>query len=146
MTINILTEAIEKRRSIRKYDRDKAIDPAILLRLVKAAMLAPSARNLQPWQYIIITNRDKLDKLPEVHPYASMMKEATAAILVCGDKGREPNDFYLVQNGAAATQNILLEAWSNGLGSVWLGVFGRAERMTVISDFFHFLQRSYPSR
>ncbi len=136
MTSDIRTEAIERRRSIRKYDRNKPVDHDTLIRLVRAAMLAPSARNLQPWQFIIITHREMLDSIPEVHPYASMMKEATAAILVCGDKSVDPNEFYLAQNGAAATQNILLEAWSNGLGSVWLGVYGREERMKAISERF----------
>ena len=136
MTSEIKTEAIERRRSIRKYDRNKPVDHDTLLRLVRAAMLAPSARNLQPWQFIVITRREILDTIPEIHPYAAMMKEATAAILVCGDKAKDPNDFYLVQNGAAATQNILLEAWSNGLGSVWLGVYGREERMNAVSERF----------
>jgi nitroreductase len=116
-----MTEAILRRRSIRKYDKGRPVKREALQELMRAAMYAPSARNLRPWQFVVITDRGLLDKIPDVHPYASMLMEATAAILVCGDRNKDPNDFYLVQNGAAATQNILLEAWAQGLGSVWLG-------------------------
>ncbi len=129
-------EAIGKRRSIRKYDRTRPVEREKLQQLIRAAMYAPTARNLQPWQFVVITDRELLDRIPEVHPYSLMMREATAAIVVCGDREKDPSDFYLVQNGSAATQNILLEAWALGLGTVWLGVYGRPERVEGISRLF----------
>ncbi len=130
-------EAIEKRRSIRKYDSSRPVERVKLNGLIRAAMYAPSARNLQPWHFVVVTSRDILDRIPGIHPYSAMLSEATAAILVCGDREKEPNDFYLVQNGSAATQNILLEAYAMGLGTVWLGVFGRKERMHVLSELLN---------
>jgi nitroreductase len=137
-------DAILKRRSIRKYDKNKNIEKDVLRRLLVAAMYAPSARNLQPWQFILTANRNILNKIPDVHPYAKMMYEATAAILVCGDKHKDPNEFYLVKNCSAATQNILLEAYENGLGSIWLGVYGREERMKAIVELFELPEHIVP--
>ena len=142
MINHLIIEAIEKRRSIRKYDLNRPVERNKLEGLIRAAMYAPTARNLQPWHFVIVTAREILDKIPDVHPYSAMVKEATAAIVVCGDRVKEPNDFYLVQNGSAATQNILLEAYAMGLGTVWLGVFGREERMKGISELTAYPLRS----
>lgn len=126
-------ENIISRRSIRKF-MDKPIESAMIEKLLEAAMYAPSARNTQAWNFVVINNRNLLDKLVEIHPYAKMLKQAPLAILVCGDKGIEDNEAYLSLNCAAATQNILLAAHSFGLGSVWLGVYPRHERMDPIRD------------
>jgi len=129
-------EAIFNRRSVRKYS-NKEISEEFIDKMLKAAMYAPSARNYQPWQFIVVNERNKLDDLSEVHPYGKMLKEATLAILVCGDRQLEPNDAYLSQNCSAATQNILLAAYDLGIGSVWLGVYPREQRMNDISKYFN---------
>lgn len=144
MTHNTRIEAISRRRSIRKYNINIPISRTILQQLIAAGMFAPTARNLQPWHFIIITDRKILDQIPAIHPYAQMMFEATAAILVCGDRLKDPNDFYLVQNGSAATQNILLEAWAHNIGSVWLGVYGREERMESVGALFNLPEHVIP--
>ena len=125
-------EAIFDRRSIRKYDT-RPVEVEKIVEMLKAAMYAPSANNTQPWQFMVITNREMLDELRRVHPYAAMLATAPLAILVCGDKSREPNEGYLNTNCSAATQNLLLAAQALGLGSVWLGVFPREERIKGIS-------------
>lgn len=129
------SKAILDRRSIRKYI-NKPVPNKIIDELLKAAMFAPSARNFRPWQFIVIDERSILIELSELHPYAKMMKEATLAILVCGDLFIEKEIGYLAVNCAAATQNILLSAYAQGLGSVWLGVYPRQPRMTDIQKFF----------
>jgi nitroreductase len=130
-TLNV----IFNRRSIRKY-KSQAVEPEKIEQLLKAAMYAPSARNTQSWQFMVITERAILDEIRKVHPYAGMLKEATLAILVCGDKTLETNEGYLNTNCSAATQNILLAAYDLGLGSVWLGVYPREERMKGLSSLF----------
>lgn len=137
MKNNNTIEAIYNRRSIRKYDKERPVERKKLEQLIRAAMYAPTARNLQPWHFIIITEREVLDRIPSIHPYAKMVHQASAAILVCGDRSKEPNDIYLAKNCSAATQNILLEAYALGIGSVWLGVFGREERMKNLSSLFN---------
>ncbi|MFC1733621.1 nitroreductase family protein [candidate division KSB1 bacterium] len=128
--------AIFTRRSIRKYTK-QVISQEFVVKLLEAAMHAPSARNLQPWQFIVINEREKLDDLSEIHPYGKMLKEATLTILVCGDRNLESNDAYLLQNCVASTQNILLAAHDLGLGAVWLGVYPREQRINDIRKYFN---------
>ena len=125
-------EVILTRRSIRKYS-NKEIPTKIIANLLEAGMYAPSARNLQAWQFVVINNRGLLNELAEIHPYGKMLKQAPLAILVCGDKMKEESEGYLSLNCAAATQNIMLAAHSLGLGSVWLGVYPKENRIEPIS-------------
>jgi len=124
-------EAILTRRSIRVYEPGE-IPLATLKELVKAAMYAPTAADEQPWYFVIITDRALLERIPSLHPYASMVSEAAAAILVCGSPGLEKHAGMWVQDCAAATQNLLLAAHAKGLGSVWVGVYPREERMAPL--------------
>jgi len=122
-----LIEGILTRRSIRKYKQGQVSQDQIN-NILKAGMYAPSARNQQPWHFIVITDRDILNQIMQVHPYAGMLSEAQLAILVCGDKTLELSKDYWVVDCSAATQNILLAAHGIGLGAVWLGLHPREER------------------
>jgi nitroreductase len=121
-------EAIRTRRSIRRY-LDKPVAEALIEKLLAAAMNAPSARNAQPWQFVVIDDRATLAKIADINPNAQMAREAPAAILVCGDLDLEKSPGYWVVDCAAAVQNMLLAAHALGLGAVWTGVFPRQERM-----------------
>jgi nitroreductase len=128
--------AIHTRRSIREY-QDKDIPEELVLDLVKAAMASPSARNQQPWEFVVITDPDLRKKIPAVCPFAQMVVEAPLAILVCGNLQIETAQGYWVIDCAAATQNLLLAAHALGLGAVWTGVYPRKERMdglTILLD------------
>ncbi len=125
-------EVILTRRSIRKYS-NREIPPKVIANLLEAAMYAPTARNSQSWQFVVINKRQLLNDLAEIHPYGKMLEHAPLAILVCGDKMKEDSEGYLSQNCAAATQNIMLAAHSLGLGSVWLGVYPKENRIEPIS-------------
>ena len=70
-----MIEAIKKRRSIRSY-QNKPVEPEKINELLQAAMLAPSAMNLMPWHFTVVTNREKLTQIPTYHPYTNMMKTA----------------------------------------------------------------------
>ena len=136
-------DAIYSRRSIRKYEA-KAVEHEKIQKLLTAAMYAPSARNTQSWQYIVITERSVLNAVMDAHPYSQMLAEAALAILVCGDKTLEPDEGYLNTNCSAATQNILLAAQASGLGSVWLGIYPRQERMKAIAGLFKLPEHIIP--
>jgi len=136
-------DVIFTRRSIRKFKSTSVKQKDVRL-LLKAAMYAPTANNTQSCQFIVIDDREQLDAIAKVHPYAQMLKEAPLAIIVCGDRTLEKEDFYLSINGSAATQNILLAAHALGLGSVWLGVFGRPKRMQSIAQLFNFPENIIP--
>lgn len=121
-------DIITSRRSIRKYTSEPVSEETIT-ELLKAAMSAPSARNEQPWQFVVIDDRRVLEAIPEFHPYSQMLHEAPVAILVCGDLSLEKSSGYWVQDCSAATENLLLAAHAKGLGAVWLGVYPRQERV-----------------
>jgi nitroreductase len=122
-------EAIHTRRSIRLYTPQPVPDE-LIDQLLRAAMSAPSAGNQQPWQFVVIRQRQTLDKIPTFHPHSEMVKQACVAILVCGDTRLEKNVGFWVQDCSAATQNLLLAAHALGLGAVWVGVYPREERVS----------------
>jgi nitroreductase len=93
-------------------------------------MAAPSGKNLKPWHLVTVTERRVLDELAEAHPYGKMLKEATAAIAVCGDISVSPD--YWIQDCSAATENVLIAAAALGLGTCWLGCHPREERVSAI--------------
>jgi nitroreductase len=121
-------DALMSRRSIRRYTQTAVPDDTVK-QLLKAAMNAPSAGNEQPWQFIVIRQREILDAIPSIHPYAHMLKEAALAIAVCGDLNFEVYKDFWVQDCSAATQNILLAAHGFGLGAVWLGFYPLQDRV-----------------
>src|SRR6056297_2569661 len=126
-------EEIFERRSIRKY-KDKEVEEEKIQKLLEAAVAAPSAGNEQPWHFIVIKDREKLDHLAEIHPYAKMLKEAPLAIAVCADLNKQRHQGFWVQDCSAATQNILLEAVSLDLGAVWIGAYPNQKREKVVSE------------
>jgi len=121
-------EVILTRRSIRKYTA-QPVSEGLVKEVLEAAMAAPSAGNEQPWQFVVLRNRQTMNEVPKIHPYSQMIKEAPVAILVCGDLKLEKHPGYWVQDCSAATENLLLAAWARGLGTVWLGVYPREERV-----------------
>jgi nitroreductase len=116
------------RRSIRAYT-DEPVTEAQVERLLRAAMAAPSAGNQQPWQFVVVRERSGLAAITGFHPYARMLHTAPAAIVVCGDTRLEKWPQFWEQDCAAATQNLLIEAETLGLGAVWLGVHPLRERV-----------------
>lgn len=117
-----MLDIIYSRRSVRKY-KNTPVEKEKLNEVLKAAMYAPSACNKQPWHYILCTDRQVINKVRSIHPYASMLDSAPACIIVCGDSELEYADGSYVQDCAASTQNILLAAKSLGLDTCWLGIY-----------------------
>ncbi|HUL22014.1 MAG TPA: nitroreductase family protein [Thermodesulfobacteriota bacterium] len=135
-------EAILSRRSIRSYTSQKISDQRIK-ELLEAAMSAPSAGNEQPWHFVIINDRNILGEITRFHPYSGMLKKARVAILVCVDldSGKEG---FLVQDGSAATENLLIAAHAKGLGAVWLGIYPLKERITGMVKLLDLPERILP--
>ncbi|MCX6333223.1 MAG: nitroreductase family protein [Bacteroidia bacterium] len=127
-----LYEGLLSRRSIRKYTGEK-IDEGKIQVIIKAGMYAPSARNRRPWHFIVIDDKSVLKSIMNVHPYASMLSEASHAIVVCGDETQENGPGYYKLDCSAASQNILLAAHSLGIGAVWLGIEPKKERIEAVS-------------
>jgi nitroreductase len=136
-------KSILTRRSIRKYTAEPILHE-VLIELLQAAMSAPSAGNEQPWEFVVITVRQILDKIPKFHPYAQMLKEAPIAILVCGDLNREKYKGYWVQDCSAATENILIAVNEKGLGAVWLGIYPIEERINGLRKLLNIPEHIIP--
>ena len=127
-----MNEQINKRRSVRKYQNDKSVSREQLKQLLTAAMLAPSACNSRPWEFIAVTKREVLNEIARVHPFAKMLETAAAAIIVVAVPQTGRPEGYFPQDCGAATQNILLEAISMGLGTCWCGVYPKDDRVAEI--------------
>ncbi|MBQ9625067.1 MAG: nitroreductase family protein [Clostridia bacterium] len=124
---------IFKRVSIRKF-QDKAVEKEKIEEILKAAMAAPSAANRQPWEFYVVTDDKKKQQLAETSAYSKPAAKAPVVIVTCYNTTvmRFP-EFNLVDLGAA-TENILLEATSLGLGSCWLAVAPDDKRMKLVEE------------
>ncbi len=146
-------ETIFKRRSIRNYSDKKISDEDINL-LLKAGMAAPSAHNFRTWEFIVVRSKETFNKIMEFHPYSKMLKSADACIVVCGKNDTKDFPPFWVQDCAAATENILLQATSLGIGSVWLGLYPIEQTVNKTKELFNipenitpfcFISLGYPS-
>ncbi len=136
-------EAIHTRRSIREY-QDKPISEELITEILRAAMAAPSARNQQSWEFVVITDPEIRKKIPVVSPFAQMVVDAPLAILVCGNLEVETAPGYWVIDCSAAIQNLLLAAHSLGLGAVWTGVYPHEARVEGLAEMFGLPEQVLP--
>ena len=117
-----IIEGIMTRRSIRHFTGELISDEQ-LDTMLRAGFQAPSAHNFQPWEFIVVRDKEKIGKIKEFHKYAKMVEDAGTLIVVCGDKHRQENRGFLVSDTSAAIQNMLLAAHGLGLGAVWCGIY-----------------------
>jgi nitroreductase len=115
-----LLQLMRSRRSVRRYAAGAPIAREQLEAIVDCGRLAPCSNNLQSWEFVVVTDRDKLDKLAAIATYGRFIREAGACIVVCGDL-RNNRSVYL--DGAAATENMLLAIHALGLASCWVQGF-----------------------
>ncbi len=114
-------QEIFNRRSIRKFTTD-AVEPEKIDKILRAAMQAPSAANQQPWEFIVIEDKENLKKLADVSPYAKPVAGSAVTIALLGNENEFKVPKGWEEDLGAASQNMLLEAVHLGLGAVWLGV------------------------
>ena len=127
---NPAIENILTRRSIRSYT-DQDVEPEKIEAILEAGMAAPSGKNGQPWDFIVLTRREILDEMAERLPYAKMLREARVAIAVCADRTKSP---YWYVDCSAAAENILLAAHALGLGAVGTPTYPYRDRMDVVKE------------
>lgn len=133
----VVMQNILSRKSVRAYT-DQPVSRAQIDTLLRAAMAAPTGRDMRPWKFIVIDDKEMLKTLAEQLPYAKMLPEAQAAVLVCGDlsvtddKGNPSGNWMF--DCSAATENLLLAAESMGLGAVWTAVYPYNERLRPVTE------------
>jgi nitroreductase len=131
-----VTEALNARRSIRKFVPGETIPKEKIDSLLEAAMLAPSACNTRPWEFVAITNRSVLDQIRAFHPFTGMLETAPLAIVICGlpDSQSGISEGFFPQDCGAAAMSILLKAVELGLGACWCGVYPREQLVDGIKS------------
>lgn len=133
---NAAIETIMTRTSIRSYT-DRTVSADTVEMLLRAGMAAPTAVNAQPWHFVVINERAKLDELAGTNRHGDMLRQAPLAIVVCGNMEKAmqgPGQAFWIQDCSAATENILLAAHALGLGAVWTGCYPMEERVAAVSE------------
>lgn len=133
----VVMQNILSRKSVRAYT-DQPVSRAQIDTLLRAAMAAPTGRDMRPWKFIVVDDKEMLKTLAGRLPYAKMLPEAQAAVLICGDlsvtddKGNPSTNWMF--DCSAATENLLLAAESMGLGAVWTAVYPYDERLRPVTE------------
>ncbi|MEM2896306.1 MAG: nitroreductase family protein [Candidatus Bathyarchaeia archaeon] len=124
-----LFEVIKNRRSIRAF-KSTPIPDEIVNKILEAACWAPSAGNLQSWEFILVKDEKTKEWLCDAALGQCFIQEAPLAIVVCANRNRSSSRYgsrganlYSICDSSAAIQNILLSAYALGLGSCWVGAF-----------------------
>ena len=123
-----LWTAIRTRRSVRSYTGEEVSEENIRT-MLEAAMLAPSAGNEQPWEFILVRSKETLEKAAALNRFASFAPQAALGVMICMNTAREKYAGMGIIDVAACTENLLLAANALGLGAVWTGVYPVEERM-----------------
>ncbi|WP_026486490.1 nitroreductase family protein [Caldanaerobius polysaccharolyticus] len=119
-------ELLKTRRSVRAFI-DKPIPKEVLEDIVDCGRLAPSGRNGQPWHFVVITDKDALRYISEQATYGKFIKDAAACIIVYCEKD---NNHHL-EDGAAATENIIIAAKAYGIGTCWVAGYDRTYEQAI---------------
>jgi nitroreductase len=132
-------EAIKNRRSVRAFTNEPVSD-AKVKKLIDAATRAPSAGNIQPWEFVIIRDQEAKRGLCKAAGNQNFIEEAPVVIVVCANTSRSERGYgsrgvnlYCLQDTAAATQNMLLAAQALGLATCWVGAFDEEEVKKVLN-------------
>jgi nitroreductase len=131
-------DAIKGRRSVRAF-KSTPVKEEDLQKILEAAVLAPSAGNRQPWEFVVVKNQETKQKLVQAALGQSFIAEAPVVIVVCTNAERSSSRYgdrgatlYSIQDTAAAVQNIHLAAYALGYATCWIGAFDETAAAKVI--------------
>lgn len=125
---------ILERISVREYT-DQPLDKETIDAILKAGFAAPSARDARPWEFLVVQDKETLQKMSKVSPNAYMLEHAAMGMVILADT-RDIDLGYACQDCAAATENMLVAAHKLGVGSCWIGCWPREERVENLRDIF----------
>lgn len=129
-------DVMKKRHSIRKYKSDPIPDD-IFERVMEAARVAPSGKNLQPWKFIVVRDRDLKSRLAEASRNQTFIADAPVIIVACGypDRSYQRQGNYMTSwtiDVAVAVEHLMLQACEDGLGTCWIGAFDEQQVKPIL--------------
>ena len=124
---------IFERVSIRKYE-DRPVEKEKIEAVLKAAMAAPSAGNQQPWEFWVVSDREKINALSQISPYSGCAKGAPVVLVTCSRDADAMFPEMIPTDLAIATENAWLEITAQGMGGVWLGTAPLEDRMKQVEE------------
>jgi len=133
-----ILDVMYARQSVREF-ADEAVSDEQIEAMLRAAMAAPSVQDLQPWHFVTVRQRKMLDRLAQVHKYATILEDAPLAVVVCGDT--EISERYWVEDTCVATQNVLLAATALGMGGVWISLYPKKKHQRYVRDLLDIPER-----
>lgn len=125
-------DVLQRRHSVRAYT-DKPISDQDMEKILRCAMMAPSAANEQPWEFIVIKDAEILKHIGEINHYASYAAKAPAAVLVCLNTQKEKIKGMGILDMGICSENLMLAATGLGIGSVFTGIYPFEDRMAGFS-------------
>lgn len=145
MHMNEKLKMIFSRRSIRNYTIEQVSDEEVR-QILEAGMAAPSACCKDPWRFIVINKPEVKQAIAKHLPNGHFLPFASVGIVILGDieQAHANNESFMLQDCAAAIENMLLAATAIGLGSCWLGVHPRPERIKAIREYFKLPENIIP--
>jgi nitroreductase len=120
-------DAVRTILAVRSY-RDTPVPADVIRRIVEAGRLTGSSKNGQPWRFIVVQNREMLSKLAAVSPTGPYISQAPIAVAVAIEKASR----FGVSDGSRAIQSMILTAWSEGVGSNWVGFAGMSQAKALL--------------
>lgn len=139
-------EAVKTVLAVRSYE-DKAVPPAVVGRIVEAGRLTGSSMNRQPWHFVVVAQRETLDRLADLARTGPYIAEAPLAIVVAIEKASP----YAMSDASRAIQSMVLTAWAEGVGSNWVGFSNLDEVRALLAvpetlEVLAVLSFGYPTR
>ena len=120
-------DAVRTLLAVRNY-QDKPVPPEVVRRIIEAGRLTGSSMNRQPWHFIVVENRDRLRQLGALAKTGPYIAQAPLAIVVAIER-----TMFSVSDASRAIQSMILTAWSEGVGSNWVGFRGLEEVKSLLS-------------
>ncbi len=129
-------ECIRTRRTTRTF-LPKEVPAEAIRKILEAGRLAPSARNLQPWHFVVVQDKDVLKRLAPLCTTGRFIEQAACAVVVVTD----PSNSWHEIDGARAVQNMEIAGWNEGLGTCWIGSMERerVKDLLAIPKHLHLL-------
>ncbi|WP_302327018.1 nitroreductase family protein [Enterocloster lavalensis] len=139
-----MPDSVLTRYSCREFTPDPVTGEQLRV-IVRAGMQAPTAKNEQPWEFLVVQSEQGREALAASSPYAGSCRRAPVVIVALADLNRiSPESPWWVQDMSACVENMLVEAVEQGLGGVWLGMYPRQDRVSAIREAFELPENLIP--